>query len=135
MKFTLRIKKSKTFKYILKKGKYVKGEFLTIHICKTKYENSINFFGVCVSKKNGNSVQRNKLKRWVREVYKSEEQKLKKGYNISVHTSSKCKYYPTCSEYTKQAVDKYGIIKGSVLGIIRILKCNPFSKGGVDKLK
>lgn len=82
MKFTLRIKKSKTFKYILKKGKYVKGEFLTIHICKTKYENSINFFGVCVSKKNGNSVQRNKLKRWVREVYKSEEQKLKKGYNI-----------------------------------------------------
>ena len=55
--------------------------------------------------------------------------------HISVHTSSKCKYYPTCSEYTKQAVDKYGIIKGSVLGIIRILKCNPISKGGVDKLK
>lgn len=46
-----------------------------------------------------------------------------------------CRYYPTCSEYTKQAVDKYGIIKGSILGIIRILKCNPFSKGGVDKLK
>lgn len=54
---------------------------------------------------------------------------------ISVHTPKTCKYYPTCSEYTKQAVDKYGIIKGSVLGIIRILKCNPFSKGGVDKLK
>ena len=34
-----------------------------------------------------------------------------------------------------QAVDKYGIIKGSLLGIIRILKCNPFSKGGVDLLK
>lgn len=46
-----------------------------------------------------------------------------------------CKYYPTCSEYTRQAVDKYGIIKGSLLGIIRILKCNPFSKGGVDLLK
>ena len=41
----------------------------------------------------------------------------------------------TCSEYTVQAVDKYGIIKGSLLGIIRILKCNPFSKGGVDLLK
>lgn len=54
---------------------------------------------------------------------------------ISINTPKKCKYYPTCSEYTKQAVDKYGIIKGSVLGIIRILKCNPFSKGGVDKLK
>ena len=46
-----------------------------------------------------------------------------------------CKYYPTCSEYTRQAVDKYGIIKGSLLGIKRILKCNPFSKGGVDLLK
>jgi len=55
--------------------------------------------------------------------------------NISIHTPRCCKYYPTCSEYTKQAVDKYGIIKGSVLGIIRILKCNPFSKGGVDELK
>ena len=46
-----------------------------------------------------------------------------------------CKYYPTCSEYVKQAVDKYGIIKGNILGIIRIIKCNPFSHGGVDYLK
>ncbi len=54
---------------------------------------------------------------------------------ISPRIGSHCKYYPTCSEYTRQAVDKYGIIKGSLLGIIRILKCNPFSKGGVDLLK
>lgn len=54
---------------------------------------------------------------------------------ISPRIGSHCKYYPTCSEYTKQAVDKYGIIKGSLLGIMRILKCNPFSKGGVDLLK
>ncbi len=54
---------------------------------------------------------------------------------ISPHTPRNCKFYPTCSEYTKQAVDKYGIIKGSLLGIKRILKCNPFSKGGVDHLK
>lgn len=54
---------------------------------------------------------------------------------ISPLLGSNCRYYPTCSEYTKQAVDKYGIIKGSMLGIIRIIKCNPFSKGGVDKLK
>lgn len=46
-----------------------------------------------------------------------------------------CKYYPTCSEYTKQAILKYGILKGGRLGIIRILKCNPFSKGGYDPLK
>lgn len=54
---------------------------------------------------------------------------------ISPQLGSNCRYYPTCSTYTIQAVDKYGIIKGSILGIIRILKCNPFSKGGVDKLK
>lgn len=46
-----------------------------------------------------------------------------------------CKYYPTCSEYTRQAIDKYGILKGGFLGIKRILKCNPFSKGGYDPLK
>ena len=46
-----------------------------------------------------------------------------------------CKYEPTCSEYTKQAIEKYGAIKGLFLGIKRILRCNPFSKGGYDPLK
>lgn len=48
---------------------------------------------------------------------------------------SNCKFYPTCSDYTIQAVEKYGVIKGLYLGIKRILKCNPFSKGGYDPLK
>ena len=47
----------------------------------------------------------------------------------------KCKFYPTCSEYTKQAIEKYGAGKGLALGIWRILRCNPFSKGGYDPLK
>ena len=55
--------------------------------------------------------------------------------NISKSFGRRCIFYPTCSEYTRQAVDKYGIIKGNMLGIKRILKCNPFSKGGVDYLK
>ena len=54
---------------------------------------------------------------------------------ISPGLGNRCKYYPSCSEYTKQAVDKYGIIKGSILGLYRILRCNPFSKGGIDYLK
>lgn len=58
--------------------------------------------------------------------------------NISLWLESKnikCKYYPTCSEYTKQAIEKYGVLKGTSKGCIRILKCNPFSKGGYDPLK
>lgn len=46
-----------------------------------------------------------------------------------------CKYNPSCSEYTKQAIEKYGCLKGIFLGIGRILRCNPFSKGGYDPLK
>lgn len=46
-----------------------------------------------------------------------------------------CKYYPSCSEYTKQAIMKYGSIKGTFKGLYRILRCNPFSKGGYDPLK
>lgn len=46
-----------------------------------------------------------------------------------------CKYYPTCSEYMRQAIQKYGFFKGGFLGVKRILKCNPFSKGGYDPLK
>lgn len=63
--------------------------------------------------------------------------KLYKKYisNIFHLLEIDCKFYPTCSEYTRQAVEKYGTIKGIYLGIKRILKCNPFSKGGYDPLK
>ncbi len=66
--------------------------------------------------------------------------RLINGYqkHISLWLESKnihCKYYPTCSEYTKQAIQKYGAGKGSIIGICRILRCNPFSKGGYDPLK
>ena len=49
-----------------------------------------------------------------------------------LHSHSYCKFYPTCSEYTKSAIEKHGLFKGSILSLKRILKCNPFSKGGVD---
>lgn len=45
---------------------------------------------------------------------------------------SYCKYIPTCSEYARGVLNKYGIFKGIFLTIKRILKCNPFSKGGID---
>ncbi len=46
-----------------------------------------------------------------------------------------CKYYPTCSVYTKQAILKYGVWKGGIMSTWRILRCNPFSKGGYDPVK
>ncbi len=46
-----------------------------------------------------------------------------------------CKFEPTCSEYTKQAIEKYGLIRGTWKGFKRIIKCHPFSKGGYDPLK
>ena len=53
---------------------------------------------------------------------------------FSALTPPRCRFYPTCSEYTKQAIIKYGIIKGSWLGIKRICKCHPFNEGGYDPL-
>ncbi len=46
-----------------------------------------------------------------------------------------CRFEPTCSTYTKEAVEKYGAIKGTWLGVKRILRCQPFSKGGYDPVK
>ncbi len=45
---------------------------------------------------------------------------------------SSCIYIPTCSQYAVEAIDKYGVLKGGLLAVWRILRCNPFSKGGYD---
>ena len=51
---------------------------------------------------------------------------------ISPYKTPCCRFMPTCSQYTYEAVKKYGAIKGGFLGIRRILKCHPFHKGGYD---
>jgi putative membrane protein insertion efficiency factor len=43
-----------------------------------------------------------------------------------------CRYYPSCSQYTYEAIAKYGLLKGGAMGAWRLLRCNPFSKGGFD---
>ncbi len=51
---------------------------------------------------------------------------------ISSFKSPSCRFYPTCSEYAIQAINKYGILKGIGKAIVRILKCHPFHPGGYD---
>lgn len=54
---------------------------------------------------------------------------------ISPLKGSSCRFYPTCSQYAYEAVSKYGLLKGGYMSIRRLLKCHPFNKGGVDKVK
>ena len=54
---------------------------------------------------------------------------------ISANTPPTCKYYPTCSSYSIEALEKHGVFKGIFMSSWRILRCNPFSKGGYDPVK
>jgi putative membrane protein insertion efficiency factor len=57
-----------------------------------------------------------------------------RGYQrfISPGLSARCKYHPTCSAYAVQAIQRFGILRGSVLAVWRLLRCNPLSHGGYD---
>lgn len=54
---------------------------------------------------------------------------------ISPLSPPRCKYIPTCSQYAIEAIGKYGALKGGIMALWRILRCNPFSKGGYDPVK
>ncbi len=54
---------------------------------------------------------------------------------ISPLLGDTCKYYPSCSEYAAQAIDRFGILRGLVLAAWRLLRCNPWSYGGYDPVE
>ncbi len=53
---------------------------------------------------------------------------------ISPNLKPRCRYYPSCSSYAVQAVRELGVIRGTVLAVWRVVRCNPWSQGGVDEL-
>ena len=59
---------------------------------------------------------------------------LLRGYQkfISPYFAPRCKYYPTCSQYSIDAIKEYGSLRGIAMTTWRLLRCNPFSYGGVD---
>lgn len=60
--------------------------------------------------------------------------KLYKSF-ISPFLPPSCRFTPTCSSYTMEAVEKYGAFRGTWMGVKRILRCQPFCKGGYDPVK
>jgi uncharacterized protein len=62
---------------------------------------------------------------------------LIRGYQVFISPllGNTCRYIPSCSQYTLEAIDKYGVLKGSCMGAWRILRCNPFSRGGYDPVR
>ena len=59
---------------------------------------------------------------------------LIRGYQITLSPfwGAQCRFHPTCSCYAIEAIEKHGAIRGTLLSIYRIFRCNPFSKGGID---
>ena len=62
---------------------------------------------------------------------------LIQGYRrfLSPRLPPTCRYTPSCSLYTVQAIEKYGVVRGVFMGILRVLRCHPFAKGGFDPVR
>lgn len=89
MKNTITIKKNFEVKYLLTKGKWTRGKYITIYLKKSDKLQEINRICFIVSKKSGNSVFRNRIRRLLRQAYSELENKTKKGYNILIMWKTK----------------------------------------------
>ena len=56
-------------------------------------------------------------------------------YALSPMFGTSCRYWPTCSRYAEDALRKYGVFKGSLMAVKRVLRCHPWHEGGYDPVK
>ena len=88
MKKTIMLKRKYEFKILFSKGKIAYGKNLTMYILRNK--NSVNKLGIAIGKKSGKAVDRNKIKRLIKENYRLFEMRIKCGYNILISVNKKC---------------------------------------------
>lgn len=116
MKKTIMIKRRYEFKILFSKGKIAYGRNLTMYVLKNKLE--INKLGIAVGKKSGRAVDRNRIKRLIRENYKLSEDNIKSGYNILISVNKKAEIRNIDFYEVKRDIEK--ILKKTELWLEKI---------------
>ena len=150
MKFSESLKKNRDFQSVYRKGKPYGNKYLVMYLLANDLGRSR--VGISVSKKVGNSIIRTSSHLFglqlASSVYREDGYTLRgteimkkillylirfyRKYLSPMKVYTHCIYIPTCSEYALEAIEKYGAFKGGLLTVWRILRCNPFAKGGYD---
>lgn len=72
------------------------------------------------------------MKNIILKLIKIYQKTFSPDHSVSFASNIGCRFYPSCSEYTYEAIERYGVAKGTSKGFLRLLRCSPFSKGGID---
>lgn len=74
------------------------------------------------------------MKKIITFIIKIYQKTLSPDHGLFFWGNNRCRFYPTCSVYAQDAINKFGIIKGTYLAIHRVTRCNPWNEGGVDPI-
>ena len=139
------LKSPRMFQTVYQKGRSWANHHLVLYVFPTMGPETKA--GFAAGKKLGGAVVRNRLKRLLRESYRRQCWRVKEGVHLLLVARKSaigikqpamelklpcCRYYPTCSEYARLAIEKYGAGRGSWLTLRRLLRCHPFHDGGYD---